>query len=283
MRVPFSVEEYAEFVTALQRLRPLDLTDEEALEKLRISLDAPIEQVIAVNDRVAFGVFRSSYTGHSFINTVKGEIPARSVSLRPFHFLTYLSDSGRIYVGSQYLGQYGGYTGLQFSLKNWLKNSGSVRSYTFFSHAEHYRDAKPKEIRIHISKQSHNIASGNVFEQEAMLVFKKHYKEDGFEGAVSRGILSHLGNIGKVKSAIADTISANQLLDVSDEDIQDCTVVATVDGHKKTIYMMGDGAFATRFPLDVPVTDSGHPEYDQTQVAMLKVLEGQIINRKEDI
>lgn len=282
-RVPFTPDEYAEFVAALQRLRPLDLNDQDALEKLRISVDAPIERVVSVNDRVAFGVFRSSYTGHSFLNTVKGEIPARSVSLRPFHFLTYLSDSGRIYVGSQYLGQYGGYVGLQFSLRNWIKNSGSVRSYTFFSHAENYRDAEPKEVRVHISKQSDNIASGNVFEQSAMVVFKKQYKDDGFEGAVSRGILSHRGDIAKVKSAIAGTISANELLDVRDEDIQDCTVVATVDGRKKVIHMMGDGAFATRFPLDVPVTDSGHPEYDQTRVAMLKVLEGQIIRRKEDI
>ena len=281
--VPFTVEEYAEFVSSLEGVRALDLRDQETLEKLRMTYDAPIEKVKAVNDRLAFGVFRSSYTGHSFTNTDKGEMSANSVNLRPFHFLTYLSDSGRIYIGAQYLGQYGGWVGLWFTLRSHIKNSASVKAYTFFTRAEQYKDAKPKEVRIHISKQSENIASPNVFEQEAVLVFKKQYKEDGFEEAVLNGIVSHLGDINKVRAAVADTISANELLDVRDEDIQDCTVLAAVGKQRKVIYMMGDGTFATRFPLDIPVTSSGHPEYEVAKSAMLKVLEQQIINRKEEI
>jgi hypothetical protein len=279
--IPFTVQEYTEFVSALESIGPLDLNDPDTLERLRISIDAPLEQVRRVNDRTAFGVFRSSYTGHAFHNTAKGEISANSINLRPFHFLTYLSESGRIYIGSQYLGQYGGWTGLWFALRGHLKNSASVRPYTFFSHAESYRDAQAKEVRISISKNTDRIESGNVFEQEATLVFKKHHKEDGFEQAVSSGILSQLGNIGRIKSAVAKTISANELFDISDEDIQDCTVLASVGGQNKVIYLMGDGTFATKFPLNVSVNDKGHPEYDVARNAMLKVLEEQIIRRKE--
>jgi hypothetical protein len=150
--------------------------------------------------------------------------------------------------------------------------------------AGHYKNAAAKEVKVTIAKKGQSIASSNIFQQSAVIAFKKQNKDDGFEEEVSKRLLAFFGQpLNTIKKAVASILKENELMDVSDEDIQDCTVVASVNGSRKVIYLMESGLFATRFPLDVPLNSNGHPKYDETKQAIIKTLETEIISRSEDV
>lgn len=283
-RVPFTQAEFNQMVSALKAKPASDLKDEKVKDRLRFKTEVPTGKIVSVDARTAFGVFKSSYWGHAYENTDKGTIPASSVSLRPFHFMLYLSVSGRIYIASQYLGQFGGYTGLERTISDLLPDSGSVIAYSFVSGSAYNQNVQPKEVQVTIARQSDKITSGNAFSQGAVIAFKKQSKDDGFEKEVSRSLLRFLGKPhSQIKQAVADLINDNELIEVKDEDIQDCTVIATIDGKRKKIYLMESGSFASKFPINVPLTNDGHPEYEATKNEIYRVLSEQIISRSEQI
>jgi hypothetical protein len=205
------------------------------------------------------------------------------VSLRPFHFLLYLSEGGRIYVGSQYLGQFGGYGALQNALRNFLNDPDEIFSHSFRVGASSYAKAAAKEVRVSFSSHNASIAANSTFTQSGMIAFKKASSNDGFEQQVSNRFLSLIGlPRNEVKKAVAALLNESDLMDVKDTDIEDCTVLASVNGHRKVIYLMESGSFASRFPIDVPIDDDGHPKFAETRAAMIKSLKDEIISRQKD-
>lgn len=281
--IPFTSGEFDSLFHSLSNSE-VDLDDEAYLDRLRLRMTAPTENVIRVNSQTIFGLFKGSYWGHAYDNTARGRIPADSVSLRPFHFLLYLSDRGRIYVGSQYLGQFGGYTALKNAICESMINSSNIHASTYRLGASYYRNAQATEVRVTFSDRSSSITGGNAIANSGMIAFKKHGRDSSFSDEVSQRILPLLGRPNReVKSAIAALVSESELLDLSDEDIENCTVIANVNGSKKTIYMLDDGNFASKFPIDVAMNADGHPLYEPTKAAMLQVLRDEIIARTENV
>ena len=281
--VPFTDEQFKSFCERLVAQPDIDLTDDATCENLKITINAPVEKCEQVNERTVFGRFRSLYSGHSYDNTDVGEVPHSSVSLRPFFFLAYLSESGRIYIGSQYLGQFGGYSALYRTLRDFLPDG--VVSHSFRHDATSYKGAKPKEIRVNFSRKPTEITDVPKFGQRGAMSFKQSSsKDEEFNTTVSTKLLAKLGQSDAVlKQAIADMLSGNELLDIRDDDIEDCTVVATVNGKNRTINVIEAGHFATRFQLEIEDYIKGHPDREKSKVAMLKLLEKQIIEKSENV
>jgi hypothetical protein len=283
--VPFTEDEFATFCDRLIAQPDIDITDEETCERIKSSANAPVEKCEMVDDRTLFGRFRARYTGHAYENTDVGEIPDSSVSLRPFFFLAYLSESGRIYIGSQYLGQFGGYGKLEKTLRLFLPGKGRVISSTFRHNATSYKGAKPKEVRVNFSRQPKEITGTTKFGQRGAMTFKRtSSKDEQFTTTVSTNILAKLGQSNAaLRKAVADMLAGNEMLSLRDEDIEDCTVLALVDGKKTTINVIEAGHFATRFPLDIAEYIKGHPDRAKAQAAMMKLLKNQIISRNERV
>ena len=282
--VPFSEEEFGGLCGSIKSRPKTDLKNKKVVDRLKLGLDVPLEKMEVINGRTVFGVFRAPYTGHAYDNSARGTIPADSVSLRQFHYLLYFADSGRIYVGCQYLGQFGGYQVLAKALRGLLPDHSSIQSRTFRLDATHYQNAKAKEVKVEFARKPKSIVAKNLFGTGGVITFKKGDKNDNFELEVQNRLFPYIGKTpSAVKKALAKLLSDNDLLDVSDDDIEDCTVLANVDGKMKTIYMIDGGNFATKFPLEVPLKDDGHPGYDQTKDAMLNLLKEAVISRKEDV
>ena len=281
--VPFTDEQFASFCERLIALPDIDLSDDDTCKYLKTTINAPVEKCEQVNERTLFGRFRSLYSGHAYDNTDVGEIPDSSVSLRPFFFLAYLSESGRIYVGSQYLGQFGGYSALYRTLRDFLPDG--VVSHSFRHDATSYKGAKPKELRVNFSRKPSEITDTPKFGQRGAMSFKQtSSKDEEFNTTVSTKLLAKLGQSDAIlKKAIADMLSGNELLDIRDDDIEDCTVVATVNGRNKTINVIEAGHFATRFQLEIEDYIKGHPDREKSKAAMLKLLEKQIIEKSENV
>jgi hypothetical protein len=282
--VPFHNNEFDALYTSLKNKPAVNMDDQAAADRVRFKFEVPIENIARVDARTISGTFWAAYWGHAYKNTLRGDIPAESISLRPFQFLLYLSESGRIYIGSQYLGQFGGYVGLQRTICDLLKDRENVDSSSFMLGSSAYKNADAKEVHVSFSDRSSSISSANSFAKTGMIVLKKSSKGDGFESQVKKRLLPSLGKSpGDVKKAVAELFTDSGLLDVKDTDIEDCTVVANVNGKRKTIYMLDNGQFATKFPMDVKVGTDGHPDPKQTVSAMLELLEGEIISRRENV
>ncbi|MCE4225352.1 hypothetical protein HCU64_16470 [Methylobacterium sp. C25] len=84
----------------MKKQTPIDFRDQKSVDRLRFRSEIILLNIKRENPRTIIGTFKNPYSGHAFENTHKGKIPADSVSLRPFHFLIYLSDEGRIYIAS---------------------------------------------------------------------------------------------------------------------------------------------------------------------------------------
>lgn len=263
--------------------KPVDFDDKESVDRLRFLGEVVLLNIKRENERTIAGTFKNPYSGHAYENTHKGVIPADSVSLRPFHFLIYLSQSGKIYISAQYLGQYGGYTSLQITIRSMLPKYNDIESRTYRAESMDLHEAEAREVRVTLARKPSSITQGNVFQQSSVITFKKSNKDDGFSEEVSKKIFPFFGKpISDVKKVVAAVLNQNDLIDVNDEDIKDCNVVAKINGKMKTIYMIDDGNFATRFPINVALNKDGHPDFDPTKKAMIELLTKEIISKSED-
>jgi len=281
--IPFSTDEFEALASTLKDLKPLDLTDEKVRDRLRFRSTVPIEGVETLDQRTLFGRYRASYWGHAYDNTERGKIPADSISLRPFYFLVYFSESGRIYIGSQYLGQFGSYTGLKNTILSFIQDKANVAAHSFRTDAAIYSEVEPKEVIVHVSRKPSDIASDNTFADEAMITIKKG-QGSTFSPKMKKSLIPFIGTSkSKVQKAAADILRDSKLIDVNDEDIKDCTIIGEVNGKTRRIYMIGESSFASQFPLEVTFNEDGHPESEPTKKAMIELLKSQIVSKKENV
>ena len=283
--LPFREDHFNYLCESLVAQPDIDVDDEDTCKRIKAAVSWPVEKCERINDRTLFGRFRSLYSGHAYDNTDVGEIPDSSVSLRPFFFLTYLSESGRIYVGSQYLGQFGGWTGLYHTLKGFLPPNESIVAHSIRSEETSYQNAKPKEIRVQFSRKPKEITGSMKFGQRGAMAFKRNSNNDEeFNTAVSTKILAKLGqSTAALKLAVAEMLSGSDVLALRDDDIENCTIIATVNGKNRTINVLESGNFATRFPLEIEEYIKGHPDREKSKASMLKLLEEKIIARYERV
>jgi len=281
---PFSNEDFTKIVEKLENFRKIDITDDADLNLLRYKKIAPINKVTKINERTIFGVFQSSYWGHAYFNTKKGKIDADSINLRDFHFLLYLSDSGKIYVAAQYLGQFGGYTGLKNTLINLIPDHKNVYAHSLRLDYANIAGMNPKEVRVSLSRKPDNIDDDNIFSRSGMYVFKKQSKNDGFEQEVSKSFLSLMpfGREQK-KHKIAELLKSTQMIDAKDADIQDCSVIVSVNGSRKVVHLFEGSEFATKIIINVDYNLDGIPKYEDTKNEIIRILKEQIIPSKENV
>jgi len=281
--IPFSQKEFDDICDKVLNQKLPDLNDPDEFNAVKFGRVVPFSKVKRLDPRCLFGIFEGSYWGHSFKNSEKGDISADSINQRKFHFMLYLSDSGRIYVASQYLGNYGSYTSLKHTVKSYLTKPSQIEASSFRQDSINLDKAVAKEVKVSMSTTGKKITSDNLFSSGSMVAVKKRTAEDGFETEVKKSLFPLMKSpVEKRQKAIADMLKKSQI-DVNDDDIENCTVLANVNGRDRVIYVLGGSSFASRYFLDVEVKYDGHPDYDQTRDAIYDVLKHDIIAGKEDV
>jgi hypothetical protein len=280
--IGFSNEEYEKLCQSIVDQESPDLTDEKQFSAVKFGVVVPFSKTQRVDQRTLFGVFEGAYSGHSFKNSAKGEISAESINQRKFHFIIYHSLSGRIYIGCQYLGNYGDYIGLKNTLISFFDERRNINAVSFRQDAIDFSKAVAKEVRVSLSDKGKTITSKNLFSEGSMVAVRKRRKDESFPEEVKKSLFPLLKSpIDKRRQAIASLLK-DSLIDAKDDDIENCTVVASVNGRDRVIYVLGGYNFASRFHLNVPVMADGHPEYTKTKEAILKILSDEIVQKKED-
>ncbi|MCS3740215.1 hypothetical protein [Rhizobium sp. BK661] len=281
--VPFTLPEFAALFARMKAQKPFDLTNDEDIDRLRFRDEAPLEDLTQMDARTITGTFKVSYWGHAYLNTHKGHISSQSVNLRPFHFVLYLSESGKIYIGAQYLGQFGGYDFLRKTISNMLPQSKEIASLSIRLGASYYKNAEPREIRVNIANKPSSISRRSTLGGKMMIAFTRADKNDPLVERVKTGIIPFFGHgQSAVRQAVAGLMNQSDVIAVNDDDILDCTVLADMNGKTTTIHMFENGFRATRVTIDVEVDDEGHPSNAETCNEILNTLNDHVIKVAEN-
>lgn len=282
--VPFTQAEFDEVLTSIENQPVYDVNDPELLPQLKWGALLPLLSFERVQPNLAFGSFKAPYTGHAFENSEKGKISAESLNQRVFQYLLYLSKSGKLYLGCQYLGNYGGYAYLVDAIKRKFSNSKGIESHSFRTDSLNFSEIRAKEVRVTVSSKAKDITNGNIFNHRNLIVAKRQGKEDQFEENVNNSIFSLFGkNTSDKKKKLADYVNQSGMYHVSDEDIEDCVIVADIGKFQKTIYLFDNSGFATRFFIDVKLDGDGLAPQAETRAKMKDILQTQVISSAENI
>lgn len=277
-----------EFKSAMEHIGsipPIDTTAQEGVDKLRFSSTVPILSIQEVEPNLWFGSYQGVYTGHTYQNTAKGEIPYNSASLRTFYFLAYWSKpKGRVYIATQYLGQFGDYTGLKTTITRAFKEKSGIESHSFRNVSTIFQKFKAKEISIEYMSAGENAGAANSFGKTSTIVFKRSGDGNDFAEATRKRLFSvFTGPKDKTKAEVAKILRDNKLTAVSDDDILDCTVLAEVDGSEIRYYFINDNNYAMKFPTTVGMNAHGHPDPAQLQTLMRSMLKNQVLAKSENV
>lgn len=276
---PFTEAEFDGLYQKLKKLEKLDLNDSLTKESVRYRTLVPTESCEQFDGAFISGIYEGAYSGHEYKNTVKGKIPADSISLRKFFFLLYLSDDGRIYIGSQYLGNFGGYMAIKNTVIGSLPDSHNIFSNTFRVNNTYFSDYIAKEVEVTVATTPKDIVHRTQLSTTVALSYKKSAKDDDFSKKVNDNILSKSsGSAIEIKKAIASAVS-NDVIQIRDEDIEDCKVFAYKGKNKKVIHLFDGSNFATRFHMDIKLEANGHPKYNEVKDKSLEILREQIIGK----
>lgn len=286
VRAPFTADEFEKVYLALTKAKSLDLEDEQVLDEVRMKKIAPIVKLERDNDRTISGLFKSSYFGHSFENTTKGDIPADSVNLRPFFFQLYLSESGRIYISSQYLGLYGGYTQIKNTVVSALADRSQIQSRSFNVAALDLDNVDIKTVEIEYARKSSSISKGNILGKRGIFVLKPEDSEDQeFEKAIHKKLLDKFpfSSASAVKKEIASILKKGELIELDDDEIESCKLVIRTEGKTRNLFILAGANFASRFTVNVTKSDNGHPRYKPLKKRVSELFTKQILSIKEDV
>ena len=278
---PFTDEDFDALHTNLVKHSKRNIKDEKFHSALKARRHVRIEK-IEKTERYIYGIYGNSYSGHEFDNSVFGTIPADSLNIRPFFFMLYHSEEGYIYIASQYLGNYGGYTTLKSTLYSFLGDASNLNTICFNTNGVYADLAEPKEVQISFSRKSKDIGKSNSYGRVGMFSFKKGEKDDGFTKKVKKDFFSLLKNNSQSerRKLIAQIMSNNNLYELTEEDIDDCKIHAIVNERTRTIQIFDDLNRASRFPVDVTVDKNGHPPYEKIKDETKKLLKTEIVSVK---
>ena len=283
--VPVELNEFQQAMGRIASTPASDTTTREGVDALRFGSTVPVLNLAEIEENLFFGTYKGIYTGHSYENTAKGIIPHDSVSLRTFYFLAYWSkDKGRVYIGTQYLGPFGDYTGLKNTITRAFANRKGLEAHSFRKMSSFFQKVEAKEIAIEYMRRGVDAGAENSYRKGATVVLKRRGDKDGFAEETRRRLFSVFDSPkDKVRTAVAKILREDLLIAVQDEDILNCTVLAEVDGSDRRYHFIGDSNFATAFPVSVGMSIDGHPDPAQLQAAMRELLKNEILVKTEHV
>lgn len=282
---PFTVAEFEQAMDRVAATPKIDTSTQEGVDKLRFSATVPVENLKEMEANLYFGTYQRIYTGHTYQNTAKGEIPYNSASIRTFYFIAYWSKpKGRVYIATQYLGQFGDYTGLKTTVMRAFTNKKGIESHSFRNTSTAFQKVKAKEISIEYMKSGTDAGTANSFGNIATIVLKRSGDGTNFAEAARKRLFSIFdGPKDKIKTEVAKILRENKLTSVADNDILNCTVLAEVDGAERRYYFINDSNYATQFHVSVWMDLHGHPDPAQLQKAMRDMLMNEILAKSENV
>ena len=278
-------EEFKAVCKGFEELKGIDFKNKNIEFQLKTKSIVPVLLSDKINEKTFCGKYQATYWGHEIQNSEKGKIPADSMNLKPFYFMLYLSDSGRLYISSQYLGNFGSYTSLKNTVLSFILNKNGLTVKSFNEDTNFLSGATAKEIEIGYTRKSKNAFADNEIGNNGAFVFHPGATDDGFSETIINKIAKlATGNLTKTQKLkkITEFVKEKTLFEVDDFEIENCKVIVQHGRKSKILQILKPKEFATRFSIDVTIGLDGHPAYSELKTKVPTLLNELILARKED-
>lgn len=270
----------AEFERVVERISdpaPLNERDPDVIARIKDGTDLPFGEHELVDNSLHFGRFDGAYYGQQFRNNLLGVISADSLNLRPFHYLITRLRGGKILVGVTYHGQFGDYEGMSNCLMHLLRGNYKITSRTLRSLAGEIGNGVPVELKLTYRKADDRPERRNLFGRSGVIAIKSTEFGDDFADQVSDVTRQVHGDVRRRKKILSQIVNNGELLELDDEDIIGCAAVVRENGRTRTIYLLGENNFATKFALVVDVDVNGVPHQNQVKDEMVRIMREKIM------
>lgn len=274
----FSEIEFQRVIDRISKIEELDIKDEKVIEKIKSGKDLPFMDFDQPELGVYFGIYEGAYYGQRFRNNVHGDINPDSLNLRKFFYIITRLDDGSILVGCTYHGQFGDYDGLRSCLSHLLGGNHIVRSKALKSVASELGGGVPVEFKMTYHRKSDRPERTAIFGRGGLIAVKSSDFGDGFQDQISNIASRMKGDYNKRKRVLSELINQNLgMLAIDADDLTGCSVVVRDGFIQRTVYLLGENSFSTKFNLNVSANDEG--EFDRIAVynAVITVMRDEII------
>lgn len=276
--VPFTPAEFALIVQRITDTRKLDDTDEGVILNIKMGYDLPFHRPEVVDGHLYFGEFEGAYYGQQYRNNRVGVISADSLNLRRFHYLVTLLRDGKILIGVTYNGQFGDYEGIRQCFSYILRNSmGAVTSRTIRSISDEIGDGVPVDLKLTYRKPSDRPERRSLFGRAGVIAIKATDYGDDFGEDVAAMARAARGTVEDRRKSIAAMVNESGFMELDDDDIIGCSALIRENGRSRTVYLIGQNSFSTKYPLLAQTDIHGMPDREQVKQEMIRVMRHKVI------
>ena len=273
---PFSREDFARLLMRL-RAEPINVRDPEVIRRIKLGTDLPFSNFQEPDLGLYFGNFEGAYYGQKYRNNVHGEISADSLNLRPFNYLVTLLRDGTILVGVTYNGQFGDYDGIRKCFSYILRGNHIVSSRTIRNLATELGEGEPVSIKVTYRRSGGRPERRSLFNRTFDIGIRNSEFGEGFDDYVRDIANRARGDVEARRRIISEIVNESEMIQVEDSDVVGCTAIVRENKRTRTVYILGENNFATKFPLNVNVNADGVPDYDQVRDQAIQVMRQHVI------
>jgi len=273
----FSEAEFNKVVGRLRDTRPLDDTDEKVVAAIKIGRDIPFNFFEEVEAGLYFGNFEGAYYGQRYRNNRLGTVDADSLNLRGFHYLVTRLRDGKILIGTTYHGAFGDYEGLKNCLSHILSGNYKISSKTLTNTSSEIGAGRPISVKLIYRKRSDRAERRPIFGSSGVLAVSSAEYGDDFQGRVNDIAERVQGTVDQRKKALASIVRQSELLSLDEDEIIGCSAVIREEAGQRTIYLLGENNFSTKFGITAEIDGDGIADQDQVRDQMVKVMREKIL------
>lgn len=273
----FTVAEFSRVINRISNPEPLNVSDQDVIRQIKHGHDLPFSEHEVVDNHLHFGKFEGAYYGQRYRNNILGVVSADSLNLRSFFYLITRLRDGKILIGVTYHGQFGDYDGISKCLTHILRGNYNISSRTLRSISGEIGNGVPVQLNLTYRKTNDRPERRNLFGRSGVIAIKNTEFGDDFADQVNQISRQVRGDISQRKHALAQIINNGELLELNDEEIVGCTAIVRDEGRYRTIYLLGENNFATKFHLNVAVDQDGVAPRDQVRDEIIRVLRESIM------
>ncbi len=277
VEVPFSQQDFSRLLARLRDDEQINVRDPEVIKRIKLGIDLPFSNFQEPDIGLYFGNFEGAYYGQKYRNNVHGEISAESLNLRSFCYLVTFLRDGTILLGVTYNGQFGDYEGIRRCFSHILRGNHVVSSRTIRSLATELGAGDPIAIKVTYRRAGGRPERRSLFGRTGDIAIRNAEFGEGF-GEYVRDIANRArGDVEARRRVIADILNDSEMIQVDDNEVVGCTAIVRENKRTRTVYILGENNFATKFPLDVNVNADGVPDYDQVRTQVTHVMRQYVI------
>jgi len=268
----FSEAEFDRVVTRLRDTRALDDTDDRVIAAIKLGRDLPFNYFEEVEAGLFFGNFEGAYYGQKYRNNRLGVVEADSLNLRGFHYLITRLRDGKILIGTTYHGAFGDYEGLKTCVSHLLAGNYRVASKTLTNPSTEIGTGTPISVKLIYRKRSDRAERRPIFGSSGVLAVTSSEYGDNFERNLGAIAAQVRGTVEQRKRVLANIVNQSELLSLDEDEIIGCSAVIREEGSQRTIYLLGDNNFSTKFGVSVEIDTDGIADQDEVKAELIRVM-----------